>query len=908
MKKGCKSTIPVLIILFLSLGAFSQIRETGTIHGTVTDDQGEPLPGVTVKISGPAIRSMGEFYVTDQKGNYRFANLPVGPYTVSVDLQGFAKLVREVINLNANMTLTVDFRMVQSMVIEEIVVKADPPTIDIKSSSSGVVVMSDVLLLSLPTPKNFSGLMSIATGIESTTLSGNTYTPAYGMGTGQSNAYSFDGIDVSSSRTGTTYFSPDFNTIQQASISAIGLPAEFGGFTGAVLSAVSKSGTNELSALWETWLNGRNWNSQNLASYSADRFVNPADKDKLFDSGSHFDIGLQAGGRIIHDKLWLFLSGQFDSAKNYPLGYAEAQSRRSMKGFMKLSYQLSGRTKMNLTASVDDKNITNALASPRYLPEADVNVENPGIFLDLNMTSMLSTNTYFDLKLGYFGQNFTQTPKNGYDLTGRYDLARDLVSVNARTYNRDKDRTGHASAHISHYFPELLIGSHDTKIGTEIVYSAPITATGYPGGAMLYDLNAVPYMKIEVDPAYLESNHYFSQTTVFAQDSWMMNKRLTINLGLRFDHYWYKIPTGDRGIAYQNNNIAPRIGLAYDLLGDRKNILKLHYGHYYDKLYQTMFNEAETRAARWDFFFWNGADYVYSFSQQLDSSSFHIDTDIKQPYISEISASFERELFRNASLSVAYYSRKAARFLGWVNTVGDWQEVTIVNPGLDGVAGTADDLGNMTVYERLNPSAAGRLLTNPVKGQTEAMVDDPKYSASGLEVIFAKRYSNRWQMIASYHYTRVKGNASSTYTILGLDPNYFVNSYGELGSYYGQPHQFKLQANVLLPWDIDMGIIAQYSSGADKGASFYQAVGVQTLLFNVVAPGTLKYEPRKQFDLRIQKQFNLKKGKLSVMGDIFNAFNSNRVLSANRMVGANYDKIYVVQNPRTFRVGLRFAF
>ena len=58
----------------------------------------------------------------------------------------------------------------------------------------------------------------------------------------------------------------------------------------------------------------------------------------------------------------------------------------------------------------------------------------------------------------------------------------------------------------------------------------------------------------------------------------------------------------------------------------------------------------------------------------------------------------------------------------------------------------------MTLYERLNPGVNSYLLTNPTKGQSEAMLDDPKYAARGLEVIFTKRYSNRWQMIASYHY------------------------------------------------------------------------------------------------------------------------------------------------------------
>ena len=101
------------------------------------------------------------------------------------------------------MTLTLDFKMNQSAIKEEIVVKANPPTIDITNSSSGNVVMSEKLLLSLPAAKEFGGLMGMSVGIESTnTSAGGKTNAAYGMGTGESNGYSFDGIDVSPPRYG----------------------------------------------------------------------------------------------------------------------------------------------------------------------------------------------------------------------------------------------------------------------------------------------------------------------------------------------------------------------------------------------------------------------------------------------------------------------------------------------------------------------------------------------------------------------------------------------------------------------------------------------------------------------------------------------------------------------------------
>ena len=378
-------------------------------------------------------------------------------------------------------------------------------------------------------------------------------------------------------------------------------------------------------------------------------------------------------------------------------------------------------------------------------------------------------------------------PKNGIDLAGHFDFVTGIASVNGLQYIRDRDKTGHVSAHLSQYFPQLLIGSQDIKIGAEIVTSAAYYTDGITGGASYYDMAGQPYMMETRDPVYSERNHNFYTTTLFVQDSWQLTKRLTLDLGLRFDSYRYNIPATDRGIVYKNNNLAPRLGFALDVLGDRKNVLKLHYGHYYDKLYQMLFYNADTRNSRYDYYFWTGSAYEYAYSSQTDSARYQIDSKIKQPYIREISVAFERELFRDASLNISCYFRKAMRFIGWINTGGNWIERTIINPGIDGITGTADDMGNLTVYERLNPGQDTLLLTNPRKSQSQSMVDDPKFTARGLEIVFTKRYSNRWQMIASYHYTQVKGNTNSTMTSLGENPNKFINSYGEQGYFYGQP-------------------------------------------------------------------------------------------------------------------------
>ena len=106
-----KSIILVLaFLLILSPLAFSQSRETGAIVGTILDEEGTPLPGVTVTLSSPDI--MGEkTAITDADGRYRFPALPPGVYQVKAELPGFASVVRESIRLYTTLRLTIDLTM-----------------------------------------------------------------------------------------------------------------------------------------------------------------------------------------------------------------------------------------------------------------------------------------------------------------------------------------------------------------------------------------------------------------------------------------------------------------------------------------------------------------------------------------------------------------------------------------------------------------------------------------------------------------------------------------------------------------------------------------------------------------------------------------------------------------------------
>ncbi len=148
MKLKSILTLVAFLLILIPL-AFSQSKETGAIEGRVTDQDKAPLPGVTVTLSSPQLMGT-RTAVTGADGAYRFPTLPPGIYEVKVQLQGFNTYVREGVRVQTTMRLTVDIPMTQSTVEEQVTVVAKSPTIDVKSSETASVTLTNEMLRNIP--------------------------------------------------------------------------------------------------------------------------------------------------------------------------------------------------------------------------------------------------------------------------------------------------------------------------------------------------------------------------------------------------------------------------------------------------------------------------------------------------------------------------------------------------------------------------------------------------------------------------------------------------------------------------------------------------------------------------------------------------------------------------------------
>ncbi len=140
-------------------------------------------------------------------------------------------------------TLNVNVVMKPAAMAEEITIVAEAPTVDVKSTETASVTLSNEILRNVPYNQFTADIVNLAPGV-----SGNV---AYGASENTGIAYTMDGVNVADPEAGSAWVFSDHNIIEEAKIMGVGLPAEYGNFTGVIFNLVTKSGGNELSGHFE---------------------------------------------------------------------------------------------------------------------------------------------------------------------------------------------------------------------------------------------------------------------------------------------------------------------------------------------------------------------------------------------------------------------------------------------------------------------------------------------------------------------------------------------------------------------------------------------------------------------------------------------------------------------------------
>ncbi|MCX6551347.1 MAG: carboxypeptidase-like regulatory domain-containing protein, partial [Acidobacteria bacterium] len=295
----------LILALLISFGALVGVAGaqtlTGTVAGKVVDEQGGVLPGVMVTLTG---KTGAQTQVSDAQGDFRFLGLTPGAYAVKAELQGFR--LKQEQNFDVNISKTVDVRLTMAVggMTETVEVVANAVTIDTSTASTDTAMGQSVLFSMPMTHANPAvNLLNYSPGVNSGS--------AFGGASDGANSLMLDGVDTRDPEGGTAWAFYNYNIIEEVSVGSLGQPAEYGGFTGAIINTITKSGGNRFSFLSEYRYTDSNLAGKNASADIIAKNVNlatPVQVTKLQ------DYTVQLGGPIKKDKLFFF--GSYEDFKS----------------------------------------------------------------------------------------------------------------------------------------------------------------------------------------------------------------------------------------------------------------------------------------------------------------------------------------------------------------------------------------------------------------------------------------------------------------------------------------------------------------------------------------------------------------------------------------------------------------
>ena len=945
-----KKVLSILCLICL-VGVFTYAQEAGKIIGTVSDEDGTPLPGVTVTLSGSKILS--QTVITSERGNFRFMGLPVArDYTLRVELPGFNTLIREKLDVSFGRDLSLSLTLSQTTLEEEITVVGESPVIDTKRTQVGVNITTE-MIMSLPTSRNPWVIMSLVPGmlIDREDVGGNE-------GGQQSSYFGHGGRD------GDTTWSIDGASITD--MSALGaapayvniasyeeLQINYGNNdvrsqTGGVqLNIISKRGGNSYSGTFYMDVEKKSWQAENLTSELEDIGYTSAGINRVYLYGANF------GGPLVKDRLWFYGSWAIQDIDARTLAGTSDKTWLS-SGYAKLNAQITPTTRVEGFLEYDDKSKWGRTAWGSTVQSADTlwNQTGPGYIWKGEIEQTVG-NLYLNFKTIYMDGGFNLQPVQGVrtaDGSGNY-MIWDRYNTSYRSGNIDDYGCNRDSINMNltgNYFAEgILGGDHEIKFGVDYLTAKTTTFDYYEGNLRLVYYG--PDTDLYNGQAWVcwalsdyEINVWMRKFGVYLQDTMTFGK-LAVNVGIRYDYEQSKVKDAaipaspwlpaympalsvdeiDPGVTW--SRISPRMSLIYDLTGDGKNVIKVsaaRYGSqggfdlaYYinplgwreiDLYWQDGWqNGVDTgvydgRVTENELYGWDGAmadpnvpaNWLWSGGVNIadptsTSPTDAFDPNFNAPLLDELTISYEREIFADFAARLEFFYKKQHTRVWTKKMFADGTIDSVDNYYADG---TGPETG-ATYYARSGARPPYDYRTNYDKRYD-------RYIAG--QIVLKKRLSNKWMLDASFTYMDWKRFHKGEY----LDSNGINNAAyydegvvapqsggsGQTGIFVNSRWQFKFSGLYQMPYGFNVAGVFRAREGYIIRAYediYLDGIGWRSI-YGPGAFGDLRLPSFWELDLRLEKVWNVTETSTVVFAvDAFNITNSAHVLKKQQVLTAS---------------------
>ena len=327
--------VTVLVLLLASVAAVAQVR-TGIMTGRVVDDQGEPLPGVAVVVSSPAMIEGTRSEVTNERGVYRFINLDPGVYSLKAEIQAFAPYEQSDIRVRLGVTSSVDIKLVPSSLQAEIQVVAQTPVVDVESNRLTTNFTTE-MLAKLPSKRDLESFFKLTPGMIVDFGADPKYPERSAFGSGsRENYYSVDGTYLTDPGAGSQMIYWNYDIIEEAQVEGTGHDAQYGNAAGAVINVITKSGGDKYTGLVNLFFRNKSMRTDNFKGTGLSAPTNAIKNE--------WEGSFNLGGPIKKGKIWFFASGNILPTDSETGGFDSDINRRRYYGFGKITAQVSRGT------------------------------------------------------------------------------------------------------------------------------------------------------------------------------------------------------------------------------------------------------------------------------------------------------------------------------------------------------------------------------------------------------------------------------------------------------------------------------------------------------------------------------------------------------------------------------------
>jgi hypothetical protein len=952
------------------LSVLAQSTTKAEIYGTVTDQNGEALPGVVVTATSESLIGQRSA-VTNEKGSYRFPLVPAGAYTLTFTFTGFRTAEVNGVTAKVGEKTLQDQTLEPSTLEEALVVTADTPLTDTSSTDSKSTFDSEQLA-TIPTlqrsVQDVAKFVPGVTGVRMDSVNGGENgLPNIRAGGQEGNQYVVDGLSSRSSQGFGAGINQNFDSIDSLLIVSDPFSPEYGKSLGGAINVVTKSGGNEFSGEF-----GYQFRDDSMES-DREPVLNPS-------STTGFErkkLWANVGGYVVKDKLWFFVSynsteptnlsagadprvipaGNLVNLDGSPVGsdfvvqqYPDGESTSDNDQiFAKLTYNIAEN--QELSFSYLDRDFSSVTQSGRPLAYGASSVVANRWRANYNMISDYGV---LEIKAGYQETDSLSAGVTDFGIAARSNSTIAQNFGNLSRYDRTLTERDDYAVKFTGFWDTNSFGSHEFSVGldyekfitrwsrnstgaNEVVFQDGFTDGVNFSFEYLQDLSDPNNPLIVVDgngvpiqiPSTLTQRKHAQDNNDVKGNGFFVQDRVSINnwtfmLGIRSDKAEVYNDLGDKIWEWGYSDfISPRVSVIYDLNNDEEHVFKFGYGLFKDTSTTRVaefFNARGGNAFRQ--YVWVGNDqqtfteaslhdannWQFSHEQSNEQTPFDTDPAGIDPNENErFLLEYNWRIKPTLAFTARYVNGESSGLLEDVQVL-DFAGTPDVSPHFF-LGNFPDKKRDFESFDFIFNGSFGKFL-NYYFGLT---LTDVKGTNPGN---FENETLNNPG--GSGNYVGVFGDGVlSDGSAFGDGWAAFFAGLGGIGlgdeGWYGGLSDsvdtaINFVGNWSLPWDLDLVTTLQYVDGYYYTRKGYQPVYAGYFTFPE-GRGSRTTDATYWLDLSLARNFKFgNRHNVALRVDAFNLFNEQKAISVVEEDTLSFETPYARQDPRAFQVGVQYKF